>query len=379
MSKPNWGEKPNKDFPLYPHASGYWAKKIHKKLYYFGDRYCHPDEAYAEFVKDRDSLYAGIGRNTAGLWVDEACGIFLDAKKRMVESGSMSFRTYKEYSATCKRFSDRFGKTTSILSIGPSDFEKYRMEMRKKWGPVTLSNEIRRLRVMFKYLVESETIERPVRTGPLFKEASERELRASRHSKARRLFCPEQVRNLIKSSDSYLKPSILLGINCAFGNTDVGDLPVSAVNLSTGWINFPRGKTAITRRCPLWPETIQALDEWLSSKQRLKYETDLVFITERGRPVCGYDTSRSDAVGGAFNKLLTKLEMKHPGVNFYALRKTFNTVAESSKDFPAVRIITGHADQSVDVPSLYREHVEDSRLIAVSNHVRQWIFSGSGS
>jgi len=291
----------------------------------------------------------------------------------------MSFRTYKEYSATCKRFCERFGRTTSLLSIGPSDFEKYRMQMSKKWGPVTLSNEIRRLRVMFKYLVESETIDRPVRTGPLFRESSERELRSARHSKARRLFLPEQIQKMIESSDLYLKPSILLGINCAFGNTDVGELPVSAVNLSTGWINFPRGKTAITRRCPLWPETIQALDEWLSSKQRLKHDTDLVFITERGRPVCGFGESRNDSIGDAFNKLLKKLDMKHPGVNFYALRKTFNTVAESSKDFPAVRIVTGHADQSVDVPSLYREHVEDSRLIAVSNHVRQWLFSDSDS
>ena len=49
---------------------------------------------------------------------------------------------------------------------------------------------------------------------------------------------------------------ILLGVNCGFGNGDCGTLPVSALDLDGAWVNYPRPKTAIQRRCPLWPETV---------------------------------------------------------------------------------------------------------------------------
>ena len=53
--------------------------------------------------------------------------------------------------------------------------------------------------------------------------------------------------------------AVLLGINCAFGATDVSSLPESALDLAGSWVTFPRPKTAIERRCPLWPETIATL------------------------------------------------------------------------------------------------------------------------
>jgi integrase len=59
--------------------------------------------------------------------------------------------------------------------------------------------------------------------------------------------------------DATLRAMILLGINCGFGNADCAGLKLDALDLAGGWIDFPRPKTGIARRCPLWPETVAAL------------------------------------------------------------------------------------------------------------------------
>jgi integrase len=65
------------------------------------------------------------------------------------------------------------------------------------------------------------------------------------------MFEAAQLRNIIDNADQPLKAMILLSINCGFGNADCGKLTLSAVDFKTGWIDFPRSKMAVERRCPL--------------------------------------------------------------------------------------------------------------------------------
>src|SRR5262245_1553906 len=49
--------KPYPNFPLFPHATGRWAKKVRGKLHYF--RKCDdPDGALAKYLAEKDDLHA---------------------------------------------------------------------------------------------------------------------------------------------------------------------------------------------------------------------------------------------------------------------------------------------------------------------------------
>ncbi len=65
--------------------------------------------------------------------------------------------------------------------------------------------------------------------------------------------------------------------------------------------------------------------------------------------------------------------MDRPGLGFYALRHTFQTVAEGARDLAAVQSIMGHAAAANDMSAVYRERVDDERLLAVTQHVRKWL------
>ena len=71
----------------------------------------------------------------------------------------------------------------------------------------------------------------------------------------------DQIRKLLEAADATTKAMLLLGVNCGFGPTDCATLPVDAVDLDAGFISYARPKTGIARRCPLWPETVQALKD----------------------------------------------------------------------------------------------------------------------
>jgi integrase len=122
----------------------------------------------------------------------------------------------------------------------------------------------------------------------------------------------------------------------------------------------------------LWPETVEALRAAISERPEPKEAAyrDLVFITRFGHP---WATSGfSDAVTLETGKLLRKLDFRRPGVGFYALRHTFRTVADAAKDPNAIRLIMGHTDDSID--DNYTHGIDDSRLQAVAEHVRRWLW-----
>ena len=199
-------------------------------------------------------------------------------------------------------------------------------------------------------------------------------MRKERNKKEPRMFEAKQMRDVLDIASPTIKAMILLGINCGFGNNDCATLPRDVLDLKRGWIDFPRPKTGIHRRCPLWPETITAMEDAITAMPAAKDEADSgrVFITKYG--LNWSDDRRRVPITGEFAKLLKKLNIKRPGLNFYALGHTFQTIGERCRDHVAVMSIMGHAPASNDMSSVYREEVDDDRLRAVTDHVRSWLF-----
>jgi integrase len=355
--------KPYPDFPLFPHATKRWAKKIRGQIHYFGP-WDDWHGALDNYEKQKDALHAGRRPrpDADSVTVKDVANDFMDAKKALVETGELSERTWADYKQVCELVVAHMGKGRLAEDVGPEDFTSLRKKLAKRWGPQRLGSKlIQYTRCLFKHAVDAGLIDRPVRFGPGFKRPSKKVLRCNRADAGPKLFTAGEVRRLIDAAGPSMHAMILLGINCGFGNADCGELPLSAVDLEAAMIDFPRPKTGIPRRCPLWAETVAALRDALAKRHEPKSEEDtaLFFITKYGL-AWNKDTS-TNPISQEMGKLLRTLRINgRKGLGFYTLRHTFRTVADESKDQPATDFIMGHEIQHMS--AVYRETISDARL-----------------
>lgn len=413
--------KPYPDFPLTPQSGGLWMKKIRNphtgafKLWYFGhwgrirngkmERL--PDDGWKEALElykaQADDLHAGrtprVNRTGEGTTLDLLRGKFLMAKSRALDAGEITSRTYFEYKDTTNLLIEQFGKDRLVDDIVADDFETLRAAMAKRWGPVRLGNEIQKVKTVFKYGFEVGLLDKPIRYGPGFKKPSAAVLRRHRAKNGERMIEAADLRRLLDALDGkevstgrkdkktgkpetvkldpnpVLRAMVLLGVNCGFNNKDAADLPLSALDLENDWVNFPRPKTGIERRCPLWTETVAALRAAIDARPepRTDEAKPLVFVTTRGRP--WLTRGIANPVSVAVRRVMKEVGIHRENIGFAMLRHVFRTVADGSRDQVAVNYIMGHSDSSMG--AVYRERIDDSRLVAVTEYVRRWLFGGA--
>jgi integrase len=367
--------KPRQDFPLFPHASGRWAKKIRGKFSYFGKVADDPKgQAALQFWLDRrDDLLAGRTPHTGdGLTIRELCNRYLSVKESQVNNREITRRHFENLYAACELVVVQFGKTRLVDDLVSEDFEAFRMSLAKTRGAWALGSVIQKIRSLFKYGYDAGLIDKPMRYGPAFKRPGMAAIRRERMEKGPRTFTAAEIGSLLEIASVQIKAMILLAINCGLGNSDCGQLRHSNIDLARGWLTYPRPKTGIDRRCPLWKETITALRAAIDKRPAPSDTADeeLVFLTKYGRP---WEIDRMcNPISHEFRKLLNKLDLHRPGLSFYALRHTFATEAGATRDQVAVNAIMGHADQSM--AAVYRERIDDDRLRSVTDHVWRWLW-----
>jgi integrase len=357
------------------HYFGRWGRVVDGKLVRVeGDGW---KEALELYKAQADDLHAGRTPRAQGdgLTLADLCNAFLTAKQRKVASGELGTRMFAEYKESTDLLVATFGQTRLVDDLAADDFGGLRARMAERWGPVRLGNAITRVKSVFKYGLDNGLIDKAVRYGSEFRKPDKAVLRRHRAKNGEKMLEAEQLRALIEAAGVPLRAMILLGLNCGFGNSDIAKLPLAAVNLEGGWIDYPRPKTGIQRRCPLWTETSAAIRDALAERPEPQTEAaSLVFINARGLPWVraspgGFVT---DKVTVVFRELLKRLGLHRDGLGFYTLRHVFRTVADAARDPVAIDLIMGHSDPSMG--GHYRERIDDSRLRAVSEHVRAWLF-----
>ena len=160
------------------------------------------------------------------------------------------------------------------------------------------------------------------------------------------------LEKLLSNADVVDSSLIMLGLNCGFGNSDVGTLKLKDVDLEEGTISHPRPKTGVERDFNLWPETIQILKAYLKDHRGKPMDDDtskLLFVSRKGRPLCWQvlkedgKLRRSDAIKLRFERLCERagIDRKY-GVGFYIIRHTYATlIGNESKDFREVQAALG--------------------------------------
>ncbi len=318
-----------------------------------------------------------------GCTLQYLCKSFLAMKRNRLDVGELSEYSYTKYVRARECLLIFFGRERHVEDLQPVDFEKFRMSLAHGCGVVTLKTKINACRIVLKYAHDNRLIDQPVAYGRAFDRPSEKLLRSARNAAGERMFEAAEIRRILEAADPVMQAMVLLGVNCGFGNTDVASLPQSAVDLEGGWIKFPRPKTAVQRRIPIWPETVTALRKAIAIRPAPvdRTDADLCFVTRRGtRYVRAQRSQRStdrysnvNALGRRFELLLYRLGMDHRiGRGFYTLRHVFETIAGESRDQVGVNAIMGHVDSSM--AGQYRERISDERLRMVVECVRNWLF-----
>jgi len=375
-----------KALPLSIHkGSGFWTKVHNFKRYYLL-KVAEDPKGRKSWDRWQDILTEiTTGRpspSSNGIELRELCETWMRHHDDKLAAGEITKRTHAEYTDSCNHILEILGKSRTVATIGPEDFAKLRRAYSDRFGICGLSKRITHTKSLFAFAYSEDLIDRPAKYGKSFAKPSAKIYRAHRIAKGSMDFTREEIRLMLDHSTAIQRAMILIAINSACGNTDIADMPRSAIDLDAGWLTYPRAKTAILRRVPLWPETLAAIREAIASHPN--HPSGMLFISKRGNDYRA-DSRTGWRVTGEFRQVLKRAGIDPKKRGFYGLRRSFQTQAEEGGDLVACKAIMGHSFAETDMSARYRQRISDDRLRKVVEVVRGWLFDepiakeGSGS
>ena len=307
--------KPYPEFPLTPHSSGQFCRKVNGKILYFGTE---PVKALAKWEATKDALQEAPPGSLQAT-VDR----FMASRRQMQAEGKLSDRHVKDLDGTLASLVHTLGPGRPLAGLQSEDYARWRAARSrnrkakgKKIGPVAMGGHITRVRTFLNWAVKHKLIAALPPEG--LEKPTRRELRLARAERGSLMFEPAELRLLLKHADPRMRAMIYLGLNAGFNCEDVARLRthhLKAAGNGVLWSFYARHKTGIARGAPLWPETQAAL------KAVIKEGDDVVFRTKYGNPWTIKNASGSGSpISARFTKLCQNLEIHKPGRGFGALR-----------------------------------------------------------
>ena len=357
MEKPS---KPYKDYPLFAHSSGKWCKKIEGKSHYFG-RWEDPDSALSDYRK-----FLSENEVVGELSLSDAANLFLTTKSQAVENGLLANRSFSEYKSTLKAMLEFWSREFPVESIDQNELLSYYEERSKKRNIVSMGNDCVRVKTFLTHLAKRGLIPEAPEFPECFKKPSKKQVRRHKREVGSKVLSQKDAMKLVFEAGGKLKPMILLALQGGFSPADLANLKISHWKSGEHLIDMPRIKTEVERVVPLWPETEAALESYLLFTSRRRHDDGYMFLADDG--------GRMDPDHSQFTPWFSSLA-RRCGVDkatAYWLRHTCQNIGEKTGDMTAVKMIMGHADQSIS--DTYRHEIGIDRLTAVTDTIREWLF-----
>jgi integrase len=387
-------------FPLFPHGSGQWAKKINGAMRYFGvwDQW---QAALKSFERvERERLATSRPESCVRNMVD----LFLDAQELRAERGTVSRRQYEDYKFTLNALAKSLGEGSDLAALTPEDWERWREEISvcKKGQRIgeqkraqSVSNDVVRVQAMLNWLREKHDVR--FNTGSAMEKMSAAMKRKQKATMPSGCWDPAEIRAVVehcdKVNDRLLKASTLLAINCGFLSSDIGMIPLAiakgkfaGMGLDGNFLTLPRSKNFKPRKFYLWEETLNAMNAYLAirpastifySHTQAEARYERWFLSPTGKVMSDSPTC---AIGQKMNRALSNIGLRK-GLDgnkilfFKGLRTTFSVVLQRTQVRDVVKSMMGHHNDVL--AEHYSGHTADEILKKASEELRVWYHSGT--
>ena len=338
-------------------TDGRYVCKINGKPEYFGRDEAEANERLRKRLEELATSHEPQGERplTVGRLLND---FWAQCKASHDATGKPNAEVLKRYRYVLDKFQAALipdPKYVRLLcDLTEADFQQLAVSLNRKkngtlYKPSTRQQYVIIAGMVLKYAADRHWLE-PVLYRKALKGPTKGEKLAHLEERGELLFTVEQIKQLLDATEGPMHAAILLGINAAYGPTDIEELTARYVvkEGETTWLTFPRSKTGERRRCPLWCETVEALDKSFPGK------------------MTALDIWKD------FGALMTQLWGKGtlpPGSGHYCLRRTFAVIASEVAPDHIIRKVMGH--DSPDMTSRYRQGVvSDTLLLTATNHVR---------